>query len=65
VIGVELQVRGTDGEVLGPNQDGEVCARGGNFMVEYWNRPDATAAAFEDGWYHTGDEGHLDEDGFL
>ena len=31
----------------------------------YWNRPDADAKAIQDGWYHTGDTGHLDEDGDL
>ena len=46
-----------------PGETGEVCARGGNFMREYWNRPEATAEAFRDGWYHTGDAGYLDERG--
>ena len=46
-------------------ENGEICARGGNFMREYWGRPEQTAAAFRDGWYRTGDEGHLDADGYL
>jgi len=53
------------GKILGPNVDGEVCARGGNFMREYWNRPTETADAFRDGWYHTGDGGHVDEQGYV
>ena len=38
---------------------------GGNIMVEYWRQPEATAAALRDGWYHTGDAGYLDADGYL
>ncbi len=44
-------------------ETGEVCARAGNFMREYWNRPEETAEAFRGGWYHTGDAGYLDERG--
>ncbi|HXG13024.1 MAG TPA: AMP-dependent synthetase/ligase [Gemmataceae bacterium] len=45
--------------------DGEVLARGPNIMKGYWNNPEATAAAIQDGWLYTGDLGALDEDGFL
>jgi len=66
VIGVNISVQDPDtGTMLGTGQDGEVCARGGNFMIQYWNRPDDTERVFRDGWYHTGDEGHLDEAGYL
>jgi long-chain acyl-CoA synthetase len=50
---------------LSVGERGEVCARAGNFMTEYWNKPDATAEAFRGGWYHTGDAGYLDERGYL
>ena len=53
------------GKPVASGTTGEVCARGGNFMREYWNRPEATADAFRDGWYHTGDAGYLDEKGYL
>ncbi|MGV1010230.1 MAG: acyl-CoA synthetase [Dermatophilaceae bacterium] len=45
---------------------GEVCMRGPNVTAGYWNRPAATAAAFDEGrWFHTGDVGQYDEDGFV
>src|SRR4051812_34709930 len=65
VVGVNLEIRDEAGIVLPPGFNGEVCARGGNFMTAYWNRPDETDKAFRDGWYHTGDEGHLDSGGYL
>ena len=65
VTGVELCIQDEDGKHLPPGEPGEVCAKGGNFMNEYLNKPDATKEAFRDGWYHTGDAGYLDDDGYL
>ncbi|HEX7444378.1 MAG TPA: AMP-binding protein [Acidimicrobiales bacterium] len=65
VPGVELSIRDELGREVARGQAGEVCARGGNFMVEYWHQPEATAEAFRDGWYHTGDAGYLDDGGYL
>jgi 2-furoate---CoA ligase len=47
--------------------DGEICAHlsSDEAFAGYWNRPDADAKAIRDGWYHTGDTGHLDADGDL
>ncbi len=45
--------------------DGEVLTRGSHVMKGYWNNPQATAEALQNGWLHTGDLGSLDSDGFL
>ncbi len=63
--GVVLSIQDEEGNLLPPGEPGEVCARSGNYMIEYWNKPDATADAFRGGWYHTGDAGYLDSDGYL
>jgi long-chain acyl-CoA synthetase len=46
-------------------EDSEILVRGPSVFCGYWNKPEETRDAFEDGWFKTGDIGHLDEDGFL
>ncbi len=65
VLGVTLSIQDGDGNAVAAGIEGEVCARAGSFMREYWNRPQETAQAFRGGWYHTGDAGHLDPGGYL
>ncbi len=63
--GIVLSIQDPDGKPVAPGETGEVCARAGNFMREYWKKPDATAEVFRDGWYHSGDAGYVDTDGYL
>jgi long-chain acyl-CoA synthetase len=65
LLGVQLSIRDENNHELPRGEAGEVCARAGNFMREYWNNPEATAEAFHGGWYHTGDAGYLDDAGYL
>ncbi len=63
---VELQIVGPTGEPLPMGETGEVCIRGPILMAGYWGKPEATAEAIDaDGWLHTGDIGHIDDEGFL
>jgi acyl-CoA synthetase (AMP-forming)/AMP-acid ligase II len=64
LTGIEIEVRGPQGEVLPPGQTGELCARGPNIMLGYWRDEEATGETIKDGWLHTGDLAHTDEDGF-
>jgi long-chain acyl-CoA synthetase len=59
---VGTAVQGTE---LRITSDGEIQVRGGNVMKGYYHQPEATAAAFEDGWFRTGDVGAVDADGFV
>jgi acyl-CoA synthetase (AMP-forming)/AMP-acid ligase II len=65
-MGVELRiVDPTTGRTLADHAVGEVQVRGRNVTAGYWNKPRQTAEALRDGWYASGDLGHVDEEGYL
>jgi long-chain acyl-CoA synthetase len=61
---VEVSIQDETGRQLGPNQIGELCVRGGNVMLGYWERLDETAQTMRNGWLLTGDIGYRDQDGY-
>lgn len=63
--GVELAILDDDGTILKAGEQGEVCIRGANVTKGYKNNPDANKSAFAFGWFHTGDRGFVDSEGYL
>lgn len=61
----ETAVMDDYGTILGPNQTGEIVARGPMVFKGYWNLPEDTAFTFRYGWHHTGDLARIDEEGYL
>ena len=62
---VRVKAVDEDNNDLPPNATGELCIWGVMNFSEYWNNPDATAETLVDGWVHTGDIGHLDDEGYV
>ncbi len=65
VFGTEVKIVGDDDEALPAGEAGEIALRGHNIMKGYYGRPDATAEALRGGWFHTGDVGTVDEEGYV
>ncbi|WP_025898649.1 long-chain-fatty-acid--CoA ligase [Sneathiella glossodoripedis] len=62
---VEVKIFDDDDREVAPGTVGQVCVRGDNVMLGYWNKPEQTAEALKGGWMHTGDGGYMDEQGFV
>jgi long-chain acyl-CoA synthetase len=62
---MQVRIADDDGVELPLGEVGEIQFRGANLIRGYWNKPDATDAAFVDGWLHTGDIGRMDDERFV
>jgi long-chain acyl-CoA synthetase len=66
IEGVEMKLVDDDGNDVPQGEIGEIVIRGHNIMKGYWDRPEATTEAIsEDGWFHSGDMGKVDDDGYF
>ena len=65
VMHTAIRIIDEAGQDLPPGAVGELLIKGPNITPGYWNKPEATASAFTDGWLHTGDAARLDEEGFV
>jgi len=63
--GMQVQIQDDRGRELEPNETGEICVIGPAVFAGYYENPDANAQAFRNGWFRTGDLGHMDEQGFV
>jgi fatty-acyl-CoA synthase len=64
-VGMQVSIQGDDGSELKPFETGEICVIGPGVFAGYYDNPDANAKAFRDGWFRTGDLGHMDGEGFV
>ncbi|MBN9253352.1 acyl-CoA synthetase [Mesorhizobium sp.] len=62
---MQVSIRSPDGAEVAAGETGEICVIGPAVFPGYYNNPDANRKAFRDGWFRTGDLGHLDDEGFL
>jgi len=65
VLNVELKVVDPDGQPVSGDQPGEVLYRSPQLCEGYWNKPEATAEAFDGGWFHSGDLVTIDDEGYI
>jgi len=65
MFGGRARIVDSEGRELPSGEIGEICYQGESLMAGYWARPEATADAVRDGWFHSGDAGYIDKDGFI
>jgi fatty-acyl-CoA synthase len=63
--GMQVSIQDEQGREVAAGETGEICVCGPAVFAGYYNNPDANAKAFRDGWFRTGDLGHVDEEGYL
>ncbi|WP_431017102.1 acyl-CoA synthetase [Bradyrhizobium pachyrhizi] len=63
--GMQISIQGNDGRELPAGSTGEICVCGPAVFAGYYDNAEANAKAFRDGWFRTGDLGHMDDEGFL
>jgi fatty-acyl-CoA synthase len=63
--GMQVSIQDEAGRELGANETGEICVIGPAVFAGYYRNPEANAKSFRDGWFRTGDLGHMDKEGFL
>ena len=63
--GIEIQIQDDQGREVAPGETGEICCIGPAVFAGYYNNPEANAKSFRDGWFRTGDLGHMDDGGFV
>ena len=62
---IEMRVVNAGGKDMPVGEVGEIITRSPQNMIGYWHEPEATSRAIRDGWFHTGDAGYLDKDGYV
>lgn len=63
--GMQVEIQDDSGAALAPNQSGEICVTGPAVFAGYWQNPEANAKSFRNGFFRTGDLGHMDEEGYV
>jgi long-chain acyl-CoA synthetase len=65
IPGTEVKIMDDDNNEMPTGEPGEICIKGDQVMICYFNQPEATKETIKDGWLHTGDMGYMDEEGFI